>query len=349
MDEPPEQIVKNGKAKFGTYKGVSSKLDIKGMRAPYAGVPMPAFLSKLRIKSRLIYSFNLGQYIGFTKFFDFKVFGIVQATFWNMETEKSFAYHAIMPARRRFVPTNTSSAIAACYQNSRQVILFWEDNHNFIKCEFRLKGDRVRPSAKGKMISVRNDSMHTDLMFVNPAPTSSRCTATWLSAMSIKGSLHTYTKDKIPEHKIEDGIATMNLSRAYYKSHTAYEMAEGLGVVQNKKLVFNLAYTNIDASDADKYNSNVLIIDGKATPLPSVVITHPFGTSKTWIIQDTESMVDLTFTPVSIKHRVTNVIVSRTEQTAIYGTYEGVLATKDGEKIYLKKFPGLVFKNIVRT
>lgn len=349
MGEPPKQIIKNGKAEFGTFKGVSSKIDIKGMHTPYAGLPMPAFLSNLRIKSRLNYTFNLGDYIGFTEFFDFKILGLVYVTFWNKVTGKSHSYHALMSTRRRFVPTKTSNAIAACYQKARQIRLFWEKEHDFVKCEFKLKGDKVKPSAKAKMFSVHNDKMRTDVMFVNPAPTSSRCSATWFSTMSIKGSLHTYTQDKIPDHKIEDGLAVINLNRCYYKFHTANERVTGIGTVKSKNVIFNFVTSNIDASDSDKYNNNVLIVDGETTPLPSVVITHPFGIGKTWIIQDTESMVDLTFTPVSYKTRVTNVILMRTEQTAIYGTYEGVLIDKNGEKIILKKFPGLIYKNIVRT
>ena len=58
IDEPPLHIIENGKAHFGTFSGVSPKIDIKGMRAPYAGVPLPAFISNLRIKSRLVNGFS---------------------------------------------------------------------------------------------------------------------------------------------------------------------------------------------------------------------------------------------------------------------------------------------------
>ncbi|MCQ2596655.1 MAG: DUF2804 domain-containing protein [Treponema sp.] len=349
--EPPKKIVENGKAHFGTYSSVSQHLDIKGMRAPYAGVPVPSFLSNIRIKSRITYTFNLGNYVGLTEFRDFKVFGLVEVIFWNKETGKKNSYHAIMPARRRFVPTKTTNAICGCYQRKRRIKLYWEDTHDFFKCRFKIKGDKVRPSAKGKMISMRNDSLHTDTMFVNPAPTSSRVSATWISSMKIKGYLRTYTEKKDPGNKVRrtDGIALVSMNRSYYKFHTRSKIVTGLGQVKDRNILFHISTANIDAADADKYNNNLLIIDGDTTALPPVVITHPFGVNNNWIIQDTEGMIDLTFTPVSVQSRVTNLIIMRASAYTIYGTYEGVLLTKDGEKINLKNFPGIVSSNIVRT
>ena len=349
IDEPPLHIIENGKAHFGTFSGVSPKIDIKGMRAPYAGVPLPAFISNLRIKSRLVNVFSFGNFIGLTDFFDMKVFGLAEVIFWNRETGKKYAYHTIMPTRRRFVPMNTSQAVCASYRKSRMIKLFWRSNHKSVTNEFDLKGDSVRPSVSAFIRSVQNDPMHTDLMFVNPAPTSSRCTASWLSSMQIKGNLVTYTKDSRSEKKTENGLALMTLNRSYFKFHSTHEFVSGLGTVDSKNIVFRIVSSNLDASDPDKYNSNALIIDGETTLLPSVVITQPFGIDKKWIIQDTESMVDLSFTPISRNTRTLNVIVLRTTYSSVYGTFDGVLLTKTGEKIILKDFPGLAYKNIVRT
>ena len=349
FSEPPKNIVEHGKAHFGTFSPVSSRIDIKGMRAPYAGVPLPAFISNFRIKSRVSFGFNLGDYIGYTEFIDFKVFGLAEVTFWNKETGKRNAYHSIMPARRRFVPIKTTQGLCACYQKKRKIRLFWEDSHDFFKCEFRLKGDDVRPSAKGKMISMRNDSLHTDMLFVNPAPTSSRVTACWLSSMKIRGTLHTFNKNYVQEHKVEEGIALLSMNRSYFKFHTNTIICTGLGQVRGKNILFSISVGNIDAADNNRYNNNALIIDGNSTALPPVVITHPFGVNQNWIIQDTEGMIDLTFTPVSVNKRTVNIILMRSHATNIYGTFEGILLSKDGEKIVLKNFPGFINRNRVRV
>ena len=86
FSEPPKQIIQKGKAEFGTYEGVSAKIDIKGMRAPYAGIPLPHFISSLRIKSRLNYAFSLDKFIGLAAFIDFKFIGLGE----KMEDLKPF-------------------------------------------------------------------------------------------------------------------------------------------------------------------------------------------------------------------------------------------------------------------
>jgi hypothetical protein len=76
IDLCPEKIVSHGKANFGNFNDVSKKISISGMRAPYAGIPLPAFISKLRIKSKIDFVFNLDSFIGFTRFFDLKLIGL---------------------------------------------------------------------------------------------------------------------------------------------------------------------------------------------------------------------------------------------------------------------------------
>ena len=63
LSNPPEKIIHKKKAEFGSYNGVSPRIDIRGMKAPYAGVPVPSFLSGLRIKSKLNFAFSIENLI----------------------------------------------------------------------------------------------------------------------------------------------------------------------------------------------------------------------------------------------------------------------------------------------
>ena len=342
--EPPEQLVKNGKAHFGSFDGVSPKIDIRGMRAPYAGVPVPSFISNLRIKSRLEFVFSIQNYIGISQFYDFKAIGLGEIIFWNKETGKKLVYHTIMPPRRRFIPTLTKRGICACYRKSRYIKISWGRSHQHHALTFKVKGDNARPNAEGYFISPMQDDMHKDLLFVNPSPAYSRCNATWVSSMNIKGHLAINGE----EADDSDGLGMMVLNRAYYKMHSKSSSVYGVGTIKDKKITFHLKTSNMDAADAESYNSNVLIIDGKETALPPVYMTHPFGIQKNWIIQDTESMVDLTFTPISTNLRTLNLIALRTSYYTMYGTFDGVLLTADGEKIVLKNFKGLLHKGMLR-
>lgn len=349
FNQSPSKIVQNGKAFFGTFSGVPQRLDIRGMRAPYAGIPLPSVISNLRIKSRIGYLFASQKFIGISQFYDFKAIGLGEIIFWNKETGKKFVYHTIMPPRRRFVPALTARGICACYRNSRYIKISWGRQHQHHALTFKVKGDEARPDCEGYFYSPMQDEMHCDLMFVNPSPTTSRCTATWLTSMKIQGQI-SINKEQNDDSQ---GLALMQLTRAYYKMHSNSIQADGIGTIEladkNKaNLIFHLSQSNLDSADSDTYNSNALIINGTPTALPPVYMTHPFGIDKKWIIQDTESMVDLTFTPVSVNSRVLNLIALRTSYNTMYGMYDGILLDKDGRKIVLKNFPGLLQKGMLR-
>ena len=143
LSNPPERIIHNKKAEFGSYNGVSPKIDIRGMKAPYAGVPVPSFLSGLRIKSKLNYSFSLSNYIGLASFIDFKAIGLGEITLWHKESGKKYVYHAIMPPRRRFVPITTTRGICACYQKTRFLKISWGRQQKHHALTVKVKGDNV--------------------------------------------------------------------------------------------------------------------------------------------------------------------------------------------------------------
>lgn len=345
LKKAPEKIISKGKAQFGSFSDVSRKIDIKGMHSPYAGIPLPAFISNLRIKSRVFYTFNIENYIGYVEFFDFKAFGLVDVTLWDKKTKTKFAYHNMMTPRRRFVPTHTDKGACTCYRKKRFVRIGWKNNHQNFVVDFHLKGDKIRPDFN---CHINSTEVTSNLMFVAPAPTSSRCTATWFSTMKIMAKLTKSDKTSAEDDNSE-GLACQILSRAYYKFYTNQIWTIGIGKIRDKDVIFRLNQSNLDSADNDKNNHNALVVNGEETPLPPVVMTYPFGVSKTWVIQDTENMVDLTFTPLSVHSRVINIIMMRNDYTGIYGTFEGVLIDKNGEKITLKNFPGIIYKNHVRT
>ena len=344
LEEPPKSIIKNRKALFGSYNDICSKLDIKGMRAPYAGIPLPSFLSNLRIKSRLNYVFATKNYMGFTEFFDFKLIGLSRLIFWSKESGKKHAYFCFMPLRRRFIPISTQAGTCTSFRKKRYIKVFWGKQHQQLAMRFDVKGDGVRPNCTASFFSSKYSEYHTDTLFVNPAPVSSRCSATWFTTMQISGKI------MIDGELCDDskGLACMMVNRTYLNLHSLSTFIWAVGNAGKKNVVLQLKNSNLDAADNDTYNDNILIVDGKQTALPPVYMTHSFGINKDWIIQDTESMVDLTFTPLSLDKNVRNLIVIRTSYTSIYGHLSGVLLDKNGEKIVLKNFPAIINRNLIR-
>lgn len=349
LEKLPDSIVHNGKINFGTYAGVTRKIDIRGVQAPFAGLPVAKVFSNFRIKSKLFYVFSIDNYIGLAEFFDDKAFGLAEVIFWDMETNQKFAYHTFMGPRRRFIPVNTQEAMCTSFGKNRYIKISWNRIRDKLTLSFNVKGDKYRPCARGKFLGRFGKNEDSEILSVCPAPNKQRCSATWSVPFTFEGGISTAkTFSEIPELPQNHGIGCMLLNRIYLRFSSQCELMFGLTKLGDKDVVFSISSTNQDPLDPDENNDNMLSVNNSITPLPSVTITHPFGLMKKWVIQDCENMVDLTFNPISSNSRILNIILMRNSYSFIYGTFEGVLLTKDGEKIVLKNCPGIVKKNRLR-
>ncbi len=340
--------MKNAKPVFGTFTGHPSRLDIRGVQSPYSTLPLPLWITNLRIKSRLSVFFNLGPYIGCVDFFDAKIFGFSDVCFWNKETKQRFVYRSVMGPRKRFVPHNLNIGFTANYKKHRYARISWDRNRGMLSLIFNLKGNRVRPSSNGALIADTSSEEASELTLVMPSPIVRRCSAHYMQSVPLHGAITLDSNGDIQTMNDSDGQAFFDMSRTYMKFHTKGEFLTGLGSVNGKQLVFRLQVSTQDAIERDRYNANAMFYGGDVTALPPVVITHPYGMMNTWFIQDTEGMVDLSFTPVSDNPNVISAFVLRSEYHTMYGTFEGTLVTGSGEKISFKSLAGITKKYMIR-
>ena len=350
LTEPPASLVKKGKPVFGNYSRHPASLDIRNVYRPVGIFPLPTFITNLRIKSRLSFFFNLGPYLGTIDFFDAKIFTFAEVCFWNTGTKQKFAYRSVMGPRFRLIPNNLEKPSAVIsFRKWRYIKISWDRIHNKLSVVFKLKGDSVRPKANAALSSHFNENNSLEYSAVCPAPTMRRCSAYYLSAHTLQGSISIKKKNEAQKLTSQsDGIALFDMNRIYSRYRTHGEQLTGLGEIKGKPVVFFLNVSSQEANDCDNYNTNVLFYDGQTIPLPPVTITHNSGTMNKWNIQDTENMVDLSFTPAAENMHKHSIFILRTQYRTIYGSFEGVLLTPSGEKIVLHGFSGLAKKFLLR-
>ncbi|MBQ4378280.1 MAG: DUF2804 family protein [Treponema sp.] len=350
IKSPPEKIVHSGKIEFGTFKGLLTRLDIRGVHAPFVGFPLPTVITNFRIQSSLMFLFNIGQYIGTVDFFDHKVFGFADVVFWNKETGRKFAYRSFMGPRRRFIPHNMDTGFCASFNKRRYIRVSWDHHRDRLSMIFNLRGDSSRPSVQAAFVARYSDEPMCEMATVVPAPSKRRCSASYIATPKIHGSL-TLEKTKFSEEVNQadfDGTAFFTINRAYYNLHSTSEFVLATGEIDGKKFSFELFTTQENAVDSENINGNILCVNGECTPLPPVTITHPFGLTKKWVIQDFENMVDLTFTPASDNRRDVSFLVLKSHLRTVFGTFEGVIKTRDGEDIVLHNFEGIAKNQLLR-
>ncbi len=347
LKEAPENLIKDGKAQFGSFITSPKNLDIKGIKSPFGVLPLPTFITNLRIRSNLSFVFSTSEYFGTIDLLDSKVYGFSEVNIWNKKTLKRYSYKNVMFLVRRLIPKNLEKAICLTYSKRRHIRIAWDKQRNKFKIEFNLKGDDVRPNIMGAFVS-SNWNDNVSFTSVLPAPIMRRCYASYQQPIIVEGGLCS-TKGKMNPFFLPQRTQSLFvLTRAYYKSRTLNNLITGIGKVKEDEIVFRITDMSILPVDKNTYNENVLIVNNEITPLPPVTVTHPFGKMKKWVIQDTESMVDLVFTPDSASQRIISVVLLHAQYFTVYGTFEGVLITKEGKSISLKGFPGIIKNQRIR-
>lgn len=342
----PKKIIQHGKPIFGTFNSLPEKLDIKGIKAPFLGIPIPPIFSRLRIRARLIYTFSFEDYLGSIDLFDNKIVNMAEISLWNKVTNIKYVYRIFLGLRLHLIPKKLKKAICVSTARTRYIRIGWDHDLNRISVKLKLKGDNVRPYIKFSSLGKFN----SEIFSVKPAPIMQRCSATWYAFSEPKGNLIFTHKsgDVLENFSDKSGISFLFENRSYYKFITSGENITACGIVQDKKIGFRLSMTSLDSVNTDSYNDNILFIDDKTVTLPPVNITHPFGLAQKWIIQDFESMVDLTFTPKNLISRNLDFIAIKSTYHTIFGTLNGILLDSDGSKIVLKDFAAIVKRSKLR-
>lgn len=353
----PDSFVKDRRPVFGTFKGHPAVLDIRGIYKPYGVLPLPVRVTNFCVRSRLLFSFFAGDYIGRIHFIDVKAFGFSEVTLWNIKTGAKAAYRSLTGFRRHFVPNNLEKAVTSNYIKRRYIRLGWDKSQKRLSVRCRLKGDSSRPSVRASFSAGFGDeserSKTCELTFSEPYPTLRRSHVSFESVSALEGGLALTHNDGSEEsHEGLRGVCAFNITSAYMEFHSRGDAVLLIGSYEGSILAVALTSDIEGKVDTYTYNRNAVFYKGETLPLPPVVISHYSGIEKQWVIQDTENMVDLTFTPVSVSANRIQAFIIRSVYSTIYGTIDGSVVTgasagAEGRLVF-KAFPALAENYLVR-
>lgn len=334
---PPKHIVENGIPMFGNFNFPPEKLDIQKLKQPFSLMPLPNFLTKLRIRTNLCFSFVADEYVGTLEVMDANWFAFAEVNVWERKTNRKLPFRTLI-LRRHTIPRTVQQGICKSHQKKRYIHIEWNHLKEYFTVLCKLKGDKVRQD----MFFHFFGSIAGSITSVIPSPTMRRCKAVHHAALSLEGSVVASTSS------VSGGLGFFSIRRSFYPLRTHCHSITAQGVVAGKRIQFNLYISNQDFFTPDAYNENVLFINGEPTSLPPVNITHPYGLSREWVIQDTETMIDLSFFPITDTVRKKSLLILRTEYHTIYGTCGGTIYDKNGDSFPLKEFSAVAKKQYLR-
>lgn len=345
ISEAPDTPVKNGKPVFGSFFGKFKKFDIRGLKAPFGNLPIPTFITNKRIYEAMRFLFYDDSVIGEISFFSSFIFSCMETVFWVRKTSQKYIYRQYLPGGFIHIPKHISYGITACRKNKRYAKIFSRFSHGKLHADFDFAPNGSRPACEGRMDLNTLNFNYLSFSCVVPYRLSRRCHTLYMQGGSINGWISLGYNDDILLNPATS-IGLVDIRKAYAGFRTKRTIMTGIGKVDNKILIFQLSSSI--SPDNYKHNENVMFYSENRTLLPPVKITRPYGFMGKWIIQDTESMVDLVFIPISSNYKKLNTLIFRTEHNTIYGNFEGVILTSAGKEIKLKNFPGVVKKANMR-
>lgn len=344
INNPPEKIVQKGNAVFGDFNFPPRWLSVQHLKQPFSIMPLPNFITKCRIRTNLSFTFIFENYEGTIEIVDGIYFCFAEILLFDKEKNRKLSYRSLI-IKRRTIPVSAQYGVVRCSKKDRFILIKWDYEKNLFSMVCKLKQDKVRPSVHFAFSANLSKENSGTLVSVVPCPTQRRCSATHSVSLTLEGTLVPDSPILMANPFVETGLGFLSMRRSYYNLRTVSYSLVLQGYINEKKIQLSLYTSTQDPVDSDLFNENVLFVDNKATPLPPVRMTHPKGIKNTWVIQDTESMVDLSFTPNSSTARVNSLFVLRTEYTFLLGKCDGTITDKNGE-LYAIKGVSAVAKKI---
>ncbi len=347
VNNPPEKIVQKGKAIFGDFNSPPRWLSIQHLKQPFSIMPLPNFITKSRIRTNLGFSFVFEGYEGSIEIVDGIYFCFAEIILLDKDSKRKFSYR-LLKIKPRTIPVSAQKVVIRCSKKSRFILIKWDYEKDLFSIVCKVDKDRLRPCFHFAFSADLSKEKSGTLVSVVPCPTQRRCCATHSVSMQLEGSIAPASAVLTANPFVDKGLGLLSVRRSFYNLRTLSESIVLQGFVNGKSIQLTLYTSTQEAVDSDVYNENVLFVDNKTTPLPPVKITHPKGVKNKWIVQDTESMVDLIFSPAYSINRANSIFVLRTAYTFLLGTCEGTVTDKKGESYPIKGMSAIAKKIYLR-
>jgi len=341
---PITSPINDGNPVIGTWKGAFEKVDLREIRQPFR-YPAPDWIKDFRIKEWQYFSAHDNSFVLEAYFCNFKLYRMAQVLLYDKEKKEKFVFRKIKPGTGKHLPYSLANS---SMDNHASHFFFrihnWLDADT-VRLDINIEATRKNPSLTVHMAYNLNSQEVTPItVSLGFSPRTIMCA--YKALAPVNGDIVFAGQHIHMNQNTCSGFFTDYKGFFPYRMQTTTCSAAGFDD-KNRRFGFHIAENQ--TRETNKNNENVLWVDGKATPLPPVLITMPNGPDADWVIQDIEGMVDLTFTPKEPNRNGTNLLFTRSDFNAPLGIYNGVLVNSEGEQIQIKNFFGVGEKLYLRV
>lgn len=136
--------------------------------------------------------------------------------------------------------------------------------------------------------------------------------------------------------------------KGYYPFSLRYDWVGGFGFdAKGRRVGFSL--TGNPTREQPRFTENSLWIGNKLFPLPPVRLSRAEGYKGEWVIQDTEGLVDLVFTPQAHNDVSFHVGLFESDWHGPFGVFKGFVKNGEGETIDASLLTGMGEEKYLRS
>ena len=340
---PIASPIVDGKPVIGTWTQAFENVNLQDIRKPYKH-SLPRWLRENRIKEWQCFDIQDDSYILEAFFCNLKYYRMAQVLLYNKNTNEKFVFRKIKPGTGWHLPQGLANSYVDYHASQFYFRIHCWLDADTINLGINIEGIKKQPSLTVHLAYNVNREITTP-MVVSLSFSEHRMMYAYKVLAPVHGDMVFGGKRISLKQDTCSGFFTD------FKGYFPYQMITtscyGMGFNnENKRFGFNIAENQ--TREKNKNNENALWVDGKLTLLPPVIITMPDGPDETWVIQDVEGMVDLTFTPKELNRCGTNLLFTKADFITPLGVYNGILVNSEGEKIQIKNLSGIGEKLLLR-
>lgn len=148
-------------------------------------------------------------------------------------------------------------------------------------------------------------------------------------------------------HSDADTVAIVDDHRGYYPRRAHYDWVTAMGRLEGGKREFAAVnLTRNQSVDQERYNENLLWLEGRSSPLPPVKFVRgaesaAAGGKSIWTVRDEHDMVNVKFTSRDMTSTITHALLVNVDYYIAFGNIEGYVRDEDGNRYILDGLAGI--------
>ena len=336
--------VENGEPVLGTWNSAFEAADLLEIRKPYQ-CALPRWVRDYRVKEWEWFTAQNGSFLLEALLCNVKLYRMAQILFFDRETGEKFVFRKVIPGKGWQFPRSLANSSV----DGRSSGFFFRI-HSWLDADTITLDLNIEPAWRRPPLTVHLSynmcSQYVTPMAVSLGITGRRIMYACKALAPVRGDMVFDGKHISLNQETTSGFFCDYKGFFPYRMLTTICSASGFDA-ENRRFGFHIAENQ--TRETNKNNENALWAGGRLTPLPPVRITMPGGPDSSWIIQDVEGMVDLTFTPKEPIRCGMGLVVTYADYIAPLGFYNGMLVNADGERIQIRNLFGMGKKLYLRV